>query len=192
MPAYRLQTLMEIRQRAKEAAEQVFSEAVREVARQEKEQQRLEQDLADRKATRRQRLDLYMQEIMARGAGVSGMNAMNRYEQRLKDEEAQVALEIERQKEVVKRAKKVMEENKKAGLIVSWAIYGNRARNPQDPDLYLTVTYPNWAALDRVEEAMAISARVSGSLSQQDKAFADRSTMRESIGGNVLQEYILK
>jgi len=88
--------------------------------------------------------------------------------------------------------KKVMEENKKAGLIVSWAIYGNRARNPQDPDLYLTVTYPNWAALDRVEEAMAISARVSGSLSQQDKAFADRSTMRESIGGNVLQEYILK
>ncbi|HET6263458.1 MAG TPA: hypothetical protein VFD95_01285, partial [Usitatibacter sp.] len=58
--------------------------------------------------------------------------------------------------------KKVMEENKKAGLIVSWAIYGNRARNPQDPDLYLTITYPNWAALDRVEEAMAISARVSG------------------------------
>jgi len=112
MPAYRLQTLLEIRQRAKEAAEQVFSEAVREVARQEKEQQRLEQDLADRKATRRQRLDLYMQEIMARGAGVSGMNAMNRYEQRLKDEEAQVALEIERQKEVVKRAKKVMEEKR--------------------------------------------------------------------------------
>jgi hypothetical protein len=88
--------------------------------------------------------------------------------------------------------KKVMEENKKAGLIVSWAIYGNRARNPQDPDLYLTITYPNWAALDRVEEAMAISARVSGSLSQQDKAFADRSTMREAIGGNVIQEYILK
>jgi YscO-like protein len=112
MPAYRLQTLLEIRQRAKEAAEQVFSEAVREVARQEKEQQRLEQDLENRKATRKQRLDLYLQEVMARGSGVAGMNAMNRYELRLKDEEAQVALEIERQKEVVKRAKKVMEEKR--------------------------------------------------------------------------------
>jgi hypothetical protein len=112
MPAYRLQTLLEIRARAKEAAEQVFSEAVREVARQEKEQQRLEQDLQDRKSSRKQKIDLYMQEIMARGTGVSGMSSMNRYEQRLKDEEAQVALEIERQKEVVKRAKKVMEEKR--------------------------------------------------------------------------------
>ena len=112
MPPYRLQTLMEIRERAKEAAEQVFSEAVREVTRQEKEQQRLEQDLETRKGERKHKVDLYLQEIMARGAGVSGMNSMNRYEQRLKDEEAQVALEIERQKEVVKRAKKVMEEKR--------------------------------------------------------------------------------
>lgn len=112
MPPYRLQTLLEMRERAKEAAEQAFSEAVREVTRQEKEQQRLEQDLETRKAERRHKVDLYMQEIMARGAGVSGMSSMNRYEQRLKDEEAQVALEIERQKEVVKRAKKVMEEKR--------------------------------------------------------------------------------
>ena len=112
MPPYRLQTLLEMRERAKEAAEQAFSDAVREVTRQEKEQQRLEQDLETRKAERRHKVDLYMQEIMARGAGVSGMNSMNRYEQRLKDEEAQVALEIERQKEVVKRAKKVQEEKR--------------------------------------------------------------------------------
>lgn len=112
MPPYRLQTLLEIRQRAKEAAEQAFSEAVREVTRQEKEQQRLEQDLEQRKAGRKAKVDLYLQEIMARGAGVSGMNSMNRYELRLKDEEAQVALEIERQKEVVKRAKRAMEEKR--------------------------------------------------------------------------------
>lgn len=112
MPPYRLQTLLEMRQRAKEAAEQAFSEAVREVARQEQEQKKLEQDLEERKASRQQKVNLYLQEIMARGAGVSGMNSMNRYEQRLKDEEAQVALEIERQKEVVKRAKKAMEEKR--------------------------------------------------------------------------------
>jgi hypothetical protein len=88
--------------------------------------------------------------------------------------------------------RKLMEENKKAGLITSWAIYGNRARNPQDPDLYLTITYPNWAALDRVEEAMAVSAKVTGSLATQDKGFADRSTMREVLGSNVLQELVLR
>jgi hypothetical protein len=112
MPPYRLQTLLEIRQRAKEAAEQAFSEAVREVAKQEQEQRRLEQDLEQRKADRQHKVDLYMQEIMARGAGVSGMNSMNRYEGRLKDEEAKVALEIERQKEAVKRAMKVREEKR--------------------------------------------------------------------------------
>jgi len=88
--------------------------------------------------------------------------------------------------------RKLMEENKKAGLIVTWAIYGNRARNPQDPDLYLTITYPNWAAFDRVEEAMAVSARVTGSMATQDKGYADRSTMREVMGSNVLQELVLR
>jgi hypothetical protein len=112
MPPYRLQTLLEMRQRAKEAAEQAFSEAVREVARQEQEQKRLENDLVQRKADRARKIDEYLKDIMARGTGVSGMNSMSRYEQRLKDEEAQVALEIERQKEVVKQARKVQEERR--------------------------------------------------------------------------------
>ncbi len=37
---------------------------------------------------------------------------MQRFEERLKDEEAQVALEIERQKEVVKVAEKLVEEKR--------------------------------------------------------------------------------
>lgn len=85
-----------------------------------------------------------------------------------------------------------LEANKKAGLVTSYAIYGNRARNPQDPDLYLTVTYPNWGALDRVEEALAVAARVAGSMATRDRAYADRGTMREVLGGNVVQELILK
>jgi hypothetical protein len=112
MPPYRLQTLLEIRQRAKEAAEQAFSEAVREVTKQEKEQKRLEDDLVARKADRKRKVDLYLQEVMAKGTGVAGMNSMNRYEARLKDEEQQVALDIERQKEVVKRAQRVQEEKR--------------------------------------------------------------------------------
>ena len=86
----------------------------------------------------------------------------------------------------------LMEANKKAGLVVSYAVYGNRARNAQDPDLYLTTTYANWAALDRVEEAIAVAARVAGSQSARDRAFADRGTMREVLGSNVVQELVLR
>ena len=88
--------------------------------------------------------------------------------------------------------KDLMEANKKAGLVVSYAIYANRARNPQDADLYLTTTYANWAALDRVEEGMAVAARVAGSQVARDRAFADRGTMREVLGSNVVQELVLK
>ena len=88
--------------------------------------------------------------------------------------------------------KDLMEANKKAGLVVSYAVYANRARNPQDADLYLTTTYANWAALDRVEEAIAVAARVAGSQVTRDRAFADRGTMREVLGSNVVQELVLR
>ena len=86
----------------------------------------------------------------------------------------------------------LMEENKKSGLIVSYAVYLNRARNPQDADLYLTTTYANWAAFDKVEEGMAVAARVAGSMTARDRAYADRGTMREVLGSNVVQELILR
>src|SRR4030095_14260987 len=48
--------------------------------------------------------------------------------------------------------KQLMEANKSAGLIVSYAVYAAQARSPHDPDLILTTTYANMAALDRIEE----------------------------------------
>ncbi len=102
MPPYRLQTLLEIRERAKEAAETAFSEAVKEVELAKVEQKRLEDDLTQRKATRKEKINAYLKEVMAKGIGAGGLSGLNRFEDRLKDEEAQVALEIENQKEVVK------------------------------------------------------------------------------------------
>ena len=86
----------------------------------------------------------------------------------------------------------LMEANKKAGLVVSFAVYANRARNPQDADLFLVTTYANWAALDRVEDGIAVAQKVMGSASTQAKAFADRGTMREVLGSNIVQELVLK
>lgn len=85
-----------------------------------------------------------------------------------------------------------MEAMKKAGLITGYAVYSSQARSPSDADLILTVTYPNMAALDRSDEADAISVKVLGSLDSQAKASADRESMRELLGSQLTRELILK
>lgn len=114
MPPYRLQTLLEMRARAKEEAEQAFSAAIKELEKEKAELKRLEEDLERRKAERKQKVMAYLNEVMAKGAGINGMNMMSRFEQRLKDEEAQVALDIERQKETVKVAERNVERKREA------------------------------------------------------------------------------
>ncbi|XXF76034.1 flagellar assembly protein FliH [Myxococcaceae bacterium GXIMD 01537] len=113
MPPYRLQTLLDMRARAKEAAEQAFSAAIKELEKEKAELKRLEDDLERRKAERKQKVMAYLQEVMAKGAGINGMNMMSRFEQRLKDEEAQVALDVERQREVVKAAERAVEQRRR-------------------------------------------------------------------------------
>ena len=85
-----------------------------------------------------------------------------------------------------------MEANQKAGLIVGYKVFSVTPRNAQDPDVILTITYPNMAALDRTDEFDAISAKIAGTLETQNKAFADRGSMRDVIGGQLIREMILK
>jgi hypothetical protein len=88
--------------------------------------------------------------------------------------------------------KALMEANKKAGLIVGYAIYSTQARTPQDPDLVLAITYANMAALDKIDEGEAVAAKVIGSNDVQNKTFIDRGSMREVLGGQLMRELILK
>lgn len=88
--------------------------------------------------------------------------------------------------------KAVMEAQKKAGLVTGYQVFENQARSPHDADLILTVTYANMAALDRSDEADAVSAKVMGSRTEQDKAFGERGAMREVLGGRLIRELILK
>lgn len=109
MSTYRLETLLTIRERAKEAAEQAFAAAIQEMVKEKAKLKELEEDLARRKAERKQKVDAYLKEVLAKGVGANGLSTMNRFEDRLKDEEAQVALEIDSQKERVKVAEKRVE-----------------------------------------------------------------------------------
>lgn len=84
-----------------------------------------------------------------------------------------------------------MEAMKKAGLITGYAVYRSQPRTPQDADLILTVAYPNMAALDRSDEADAISTKVMGSMASRDKASMDRESMRELLGSQLTRELVL-
>jgi major membrane immunogen (membrane-anchored lipoprotein) len=48
--------------------------------------------------------------------------------------------------------RKFLEEQMKDGSVVGYNMYGNPAARDGEPDLYLTVTYANWAAFDLGEE----------------------------------------
>ena len=88
--------------------------------------------------------------------------------------------------------KSLMEANKKAGLITGYAVYAATARTPQEPDLILTITYANMAALDRSEEGEALAVQTLGSMDSQNKAAIERGVMREVLGSQIIRELILK
>ena len=48
--------------------------------------------------------------------------------------------------------KQLRDEQKKAGLILDYAIYSATPRSPQEADLYMTITYKNMAALDGLDD----------------------------------------
>ena len=88
--------------------------------------------------------------------------------------------------------KTLMEANKKEGLITGYAVYSTNARTPQEPDLILSITYPNMAALDKIDEADAIAAKLIGPNDVQNKAAIERGPMREVLGSQLMRELILK
>jgi len=88
--------------------------------------------------------------------------------------------------------RKEMEAYKKAGLILDYEIYSARPRTPADPNMILTITYPNYAALDRNAEFDAIDTKLAGSLEAMDTAYGERGAIREVLGTDVIQEMILE
>ena len=112
MPPYRLQALLDIRTKAEDEAKEAFSRAVRAHDAEKKKHEAMTADLQKRKVERKAKVAQFLTEMTAKGGGISGFQQMNRFEQRLKDEEAQLAMEIERQKEAVEEALKLVEQRR--------------------------------------------------------------------------------
>jgi hypothetical protein len=89
--------------------------------------------------------------------------------------------------------RELMDAQKQAGLIISWNIYTTRAGSPQEPDMYLTTTYANMAALDGLDDKSApMIDKVFGSRKKSNDKFAARETMREVMGSELIQELTLR
>jgi hypothetical protein len=84
------------------------------------------------------------------------------------------------------------EAEKKAGLVTEYHIYSVTPRNPGEANVILTVSYPNYGALDKTAEFDAIAVKQEGSLKAADKGYADRGSMRDVLGSELVRELILK
>jgi len=89
--------------------------------------------------------------------------------------------------------KKENEASKKAGYILSYEVLAIEAREPNDPDLLLRITYKNWAALDgALEKGDAIAKEIEGSVAAASQAQYDRSKIRTVLGSATMQVLNLK
>jgi hypothetical protein len=85
------------------------------------------------------------------------------------------------------------EAAKAAGYLVSYEVISVEPRGPDDPDLYLVLTYKNWAALDgALAKADAISKQFEGSVAAANQAQSDRARIRRVLGSSTMQVLNLK
>ena len=89
--------------------------------------------------------------------------------------------------------KQEQEAAKKAGYIVSYQVLQVAPRTENDADLYLVITYKDWAALDgALAKGDAISKQVEGSVAASSQGVLDRNKIRRLIGSANMQVLNLK
>ena len=95
---------------------------------------------------------------------------------------------------LAKEYKPVMEAQKKAGNVLDYAVYRTTAKSPNDPDMYLVVTYANMAAFDGLADR---NEKVSMEVTGKDRAAAtaagiERGKMRQILGSEMIRKLDLK
>jgi hypothetical protein len=89
--------------------------------------------------------------------------------------------------------KPTMEATKKAGLILDYKVVRATPRTPDQPNIFLMITYKNMAAaLDKVAEQEDVAKKVIGTTEVQNKARVGRNQYRTVLGTEYVREIILK
>ena len=82
--------------------------------------------------------------------------------------------------------------HEKAGLIIDYKVFRATPKSPDQPNIYLWITYKNMAALDKGVELEAVAKKVICSTECQNKARVARSQYRKVLGTEYIRELILK
>src|ERR1700747_3662196 len=88
--------------------------------------------------------------------------------------------------------KPTMEATKKAGLIIDYKVFQATPKTPDQPNIYLWITYKNMAALDKGVELEEVAKKVMGSTEVQNNARVGRNEYRKVLGTELIRELILK
>lgn len=89
--------------------------------------------------------------------------------------------------------KPTMEAMTKAGLIIDYKVFSATPKSPDQPNIYLWITFKNAAAaLDKGVELEAVAKKVICSTECQNKARVARSEYRKVLGSELIRELILK
>ena len=88
-----------------------------------------------------------------------------------------------------------MEAAKKAGLIIDYKVFRASPKSPDQPNVYLEITYKNMAAYagdigDKADEFEAVTEKVICSSACQNQARVHRNDFRKVLGTEVIRELI--
>jgi hypothetical protein len=89
--------------------------------------------------------------------------------------------------------KQEQEAAKRRGYITDYRVYLATPYGPEDPDVYLVITYPNWAAFDgSLAKGDVVAKEVEGSVAASNQSEFDRAKIRRVLGSETIQEAVLK
>ena len=90
-----------------------------------------------------------------------------------------------------------MEAAKKAGLIIGYKVFQSEPKSPDEPNMYLEITFENMAAYagdigDQADPFEAVTEKVICSADCQNQARVHRNELRKVLGTEVTREIIFK
>ena len=93
--------------------------------------------------------------------------------------------------------KPTMEAAKQAGLIIGYKVCRASPKSPDQPNIFLMITYKDMAAYagnigDKAVELDVVAEKVIGSIEVQNKARVGRNEYRTVLGTELIREIVLK
>jgi len=89
--------------------------------------------------------------------------------------------------------KRLLDDEKRQGLVLSYHFISSPSATPQDWDLLIMIEYKNYAALDGLREKIEpVVARVFGGESERRTMSGKRNEIREVVGSKLGREFILR